>query len=126
MSPDIASCVGKPFVSVHDGRLARLAVDLHGEAGLSYMMEHKDRGAVRFEPVTPARLWLDWRLEGPPAARALLDEEVSMIAKIADHCLSAIEKNEPFRFWDRAAIASEPDHDPGLVRVIGDYLRGRQ
>ena len=112
------SLVGKTFVSVHDGRRA-VCIWINGGLALTY----RDRAEERIEPITPSKLKADWQEETGPAT-ALREEEIRLVARAADQALRAIERHEPWMFWQLGSYAFVA-HDPKLVEVIELYLRAR-
>lgn len=66
----------------------------------------------RWEPVT-----------SPP--RNLRAEEIALVAHAADARLRAIDNHEAYRWWDDVHLSARVPHDPGLVRLIAEYLAKR-
>lgn len=59
-----------------------------------------------------------------PPAKKLRTEEMQFVACWCDAVLEAIEKNEPFKFWESVKL-DRARHDPVLVQLIIDHLEKR-
>lgn len=76
---------------------------------------YMDRGEKRIAPKKEK-----WDLETLPP-RKLRDEEMQFVACWADAVLEAIEKNQPFKFWESVKL-DRVQHDPELVSAILRHL----
>jgi len=64
-----------------------------------------------------------WEPEKEPP-RKLRVAEIVQVAWFADRALQALDRNQPFHFWQTPSGDDVP-HDPGLVDAITDYLNKR-
>lgn len=112
--------VGQRMVRTDDGM--RGVVELVEMPGFEQYQETRivyvDRGEKRIAGKREV-----WEPEKEPS-RKLRDEEALFVACWADAVFEAIEKNQPFRFWESVKL-DRTQHDPELVKLIIDHLRKR-
>lgn len=102
------------MVRIDDGQ--RGVVAQNGpELRILYLDRGEERLALKSEKWVP-----DEFVPGP-----LRMEERYLVALYADRALRAYELNEPHRYWEKPALTDVP-YDPGLLRVIADYLGSRE
>lgn len=112
--------VGQRMVRTDDGM--RGVVELTAMPGFEQYEELRivyfDRGEKRIAGKREV-----WEAEKEPS-RKLRVAEIVQVAWYADRALQAIDRNQPFHFW-QAPNGDHVPHDPGLVDVITDYLNKR-
>lgn len=110
------------MVRLDDGMRGRVEkVEVLGSAGLEELrVVYIDRGERRV--AGKREKWLEVeRLPGK-----LLSEEIRLVALAADQQLRAIDRHEPFRWWEHSSQTVSAPHDEGLVEVISHYLARRK
>lgn len=105
--------LGERMVRIEDGQKGVVAQN-GPELRIVYEQFGEERIAGKRE-----RWVLDEIEPGP-----MRGEEKARIAWYADNALRAIERHEPLQHWKVPDLTTEP-YDPGLVRVIVDYLSSR-
>jgi hypothetical protein len=80
---------------------------------------YEDRGERRLASKTEK--WIS--AEPPP--QPLRPEEKFLVAMWADRALRAIERNEPYRVWEKPKLSDEP-YDNELVLAVLSYLSQRE
>lgn len=102
--------LGQRMVRLEDGTRGVVAL-VDGERRITW----DDRGETRV-----AGKMEEWQPDAV-GARKLRPEEMRFVARWADGALEAIEKHEPFRYWETVRI-EHPSHDQALVDLIVGYL----
>ncbi len=116
MIPD----VGTRMLRLEDGRQGQVELaSLPGSNGpLEKRIVYYDRG----DRIVASKLER-WVVDAPPA-KGLRSEEIQQVARNADRVLRALERHEPFRWWEEPNLDATP-HDPELVALITEYLTKR-
>jgi hypothetical protein len=89
------------------------------ENGPELRIVYRDRGEERI--AAKSEKWAPDELKPGPLLRA----EMHVIALYADRALRAYERHEPHKFWETPKASDSP-YDPGLMRVITEYLSARE
>jgi hypothetical protein len=112
--------LGTRMIRVDDGRQGsiELAAPPGAEAPVEHRVVYYDRG----ERVIASKLE-KWVEDAPPTKK-LADGEMRFVAAWADAVLEAIEKHQPFRFWE-TVNPERPPHDPAFRELVLGYLRKR-
>jgi hypothetical protein len=105
--------LGQRMVRLDDGQRGVVA-----QNGPELRIIYLDRGEERIAP--KSEQWLPDEFRQLP----LRSEEIELVAWYANRALRAVERHEPFKFWDTPNLAEEP-YDPGLWLAIEAYLRAR-
>ena len=105
--------LGQRMVRLEDGTRGVVAL-VDGERRITW----QDRGETRI-----AGKMEQWEADAV-GSRKLRPEEIRYVARWADGALEAIEKHEPFRYWETVRV-EHPSYDQGLVDVIVAYLSKR-
>lgn len=106
--------LGQRMRRLEDGQRGVVA-----QNGPELRIVYVDRGEERM--ALKSEKWVPDEIRPGP----LRDEEKLAVAIVADRALRAYEKNEPHKFWE-TLDQNAPAYDPGLVRLIVDYLTSRE
>ena len=109
--------LGKKMLRVEDG-MRGVVMRVDGMLDEVLRIVWSDRGENRI--ASPKEVWIEDEQERLP----LREEEIQEVAAVADHWLQCIDQHRPRLIFGLPPRITEP-HDPGLVAVIVEYLRGR-